>query len=578
MTAASPTVLSLALLATCALAPSAAAQTTHYVDAGLTTGANDGSSWADAFQGSLALQAALSSATSGDEVWVAQGSYQPAGPGGARTISFQLASGVTLRGGFMGGEATLIDRPAFGVAPSVLSGDLDGDDGPGFTNQDDNSYHVVDASGVDATAVLEGFTITAGASTGSGTNEDRGGGLLALAGAAPTILDCVFARNQASVGGGAAHVNGSALFARCTFQENDGGGSGGALNVASAGQVFVQQSSFMENQALEGGAVHVFATLTAEFTNCLFKGNLATGLDGGGAMLFSGVSGGLVANCTILENEAMLQAQGGIRMQSAFTTVVNSVLADNVGINGSTFGFNQVTPGASLDYCLVTGGFFSGVGNISAAPTFVDAAGGDYRLAPGSAGIDAGDTTAVAGTLTVDLAGRTRLRDDPATPDAGVTSGGLPVVDMGAFENQAGAVGVSFCPNTSNSQNVAAELSGMGSDVAADNDVTLTASGLPPNQFGLLAVSRSSAVIPMAGGSQGTLCLGGAIGRYNGQVTSSGPAGTFDLALDLTSIPAPTGPTAAVAGDTWVFQVWYRDVVLGFPVSNFTSALSIRFK
>ena len=41
------------------------------------TGANNGSSWTDAFGD---LQTALARAISGDEIWVAAGSYKPTGP------------------------------------------------------------------------------------------------------------------------------------------------------------------------------------------------------------------------------------------------------------------------------------------------------------------------------------------------------------------------------------------------------------------------------------------------------------------------------------------------------------------
>ena len=43
---------------------------------------------------------------------------------------------------------------------TVLSGDLNGDDGPNFANNGENSYHVVTGSGIDETAILDGFTIS----------------------------------------------------------------------------------------------------------------------------------------------------------------------------------------------------------------------------------------------------------------------------------------------------------------------------------------------------------------------------------------------------------------------------------
>ncbi|MEE2939473.1 MAG: right-handed parallel beta-helix repeat-containing protein, partial [Planctomycetota bacterium] len=453
-----------------------------------------------------------------------------------------------------------------------------GDDVPNFTNPTDNSSHVTNAAGTTARADVEGFTGTAGAATGGGGSNDRGGGILALSGTAPTLIDCAFVGNRCTFGGGAGYVNGAPSFIRCSFEDNLGGSFGGAFDIAGAGPISLDQCTFERNRASRAGAVEVFSTSAARITNCFFKDNVATGGGGGGGLWFGGGGSSLVANCTVVENQANTQAQGGIRVQGAAPQIVNCVIWDNTGSGGATGSSNQVTASANVDHCLVTGGFAGGVGNIGAAPSFADAAGGDYSLAAGSAGIDAGDSGALPATLLVDLAGRGRLRDDPATPDTGVIGGQVAVVDMGAYEFQAGAVGISFCLNSANSTGSAALLTGQGSEVAADDDITLTATGLPANRVVLLAVSASVDSIPFAGGSQGTLCLGGAIGRFNGQVANSGATGSVDLPLDLTSIPVPGGPAAAMAGDTWIFQAWYQDTIFGIPVSNFTSALRVELQ
>jgi len=134
------------------------------------TGANDGSSWTDAFTD---LQDALAAAAPGDEIWVAAGTYTPAGPGGDRTATFQLMSGVGLYGGFAGGETDRSQRDP-SLHTTILSGDLNGDDQVVPLSQDlmseatraENSYHVVTGSGADETATLDGFVITAGYANG----------------------------------------------------------------------------------------------------------------------------------------------------------------------------------------------------------------------------------------------------------------------------------------------------------------------------------------------------------------------------------------------------------------------------
>src|SRR5512145_243972 len=77
-------------------------------------GANDGSSWTNAF---VHLQGALAVAKSGDEIRVAQGLYRPdrearvvrghgsiieTDPSAGPYAEFRLMSGVTIKGGFAG--------------------------------------------------------------------------------------------------------------------------------------------------------------------------------------------------------------------------------------------------------------------------------------------------------------------------------------------------------------------------------------------------------------------------------------------------------------------------------------------
>jgi hypothetical protein len=74
--------------------------------------------------------------------------------------------------------------------------------------------------------------------------------------------------------------------------------------------------------------------------------------------------------------------------------------------------------------------------------------------------------------------------------------------------------------------------------------------------------------------------LGGAIGRYvaPGQVQSTGATGSFELNLDLSAIPTPLGPMAALPGATWYFQAWFRDFAPFGPTSNFTDGVELTFR
>src|SRR5262249_35445345 len=78
-----------------------------------------GSSWANAYTD---LGLAISAAGAGDEIWVARGTYRPAGAGGSRDATFALKTGVSLYGGFSGSETTREERD-WVANPTVLSGD-----------------------------------------------------------------------------------------------------------------------------------------------------------------------------------------------------------------------------------------------------------------------------------------------------------------------------------------------------------------------------------------------------------------------------------------------------------------------
>ena len=160
-----------------------------FVDAA-ATGSNDGTSWTNAFK---YLQDALTVSGPANEIWVAQGTYKPdahiANPTGTgdRTATFQLKNGVAICGGFAGGETNLDERD-WETNETTLSGNI----GVAGINTD-NSYHVVTGSETDETAVLDGFTITAGYADGSSTQGD-GGGIYNYFGD-PTLINCTFSGN-----------------------------------------------------------------------------------------------------------------------------------------------------------------------------------------------------------------------------------------------------------------------------------------------------------------------------------------------------------------------------------------------
>ncbi|MCP3918360.1 MAG: hypothetical protein GY711_22680 [bacterium] len=138
--------------------------------------------------------------------------------------------------------------------------------------------------------------------------------------------------------------------------------------------------------------------------------------------------------------------------------------------------------------------------------------------------------------------------------------------------------GVRFCsPAVPNSTGLSGAILVSGSRTATDNDIVLTAFDLPPDVFGYFLVSQTEGNVPFPPGAAGILCLSGTIGRFSQQVENSGPTGTFSTTIDLTAIPL-TPPVAVVAGESWNFQGWHRDVLITGPTSNFTDGFRVLFE
>ncbi|MBL4771180.1 MAG: right-handed parallel beta-helix repeat-containing protein [Planctomycetes bacterium] len=567
------------LLRTCTslglvFAASSAFAGTIYVDANLNTGANDGSSWANALQGSDGLRSALTGAVAGDDVYVAQGTYKPTA-GASRTASFLLRNNIEIFGGFVGGESSPVQRPAIGSAPSILLGDLSGNDGSNLRN--DNSYHLITTTSTNASAVLDGFEIRGGNANGSGNN-NKGGGILCVSNSSPTIRNCDFIDNRCTFGGGAGYINSShPTFTDCSFVDNRGGSFGGAFDMNGGNNTQFERCKFIGNSASRAGALEIYATSNALVSNCLFVNNTATGGSGGGALWFGQGGSATVVNCTVFGNHAPSAPGGGLRDQGSNVTVTNSIFWDNTGAGGAQGPSNQVS-GTGVSYCMVEGGL-AGTGNLAVAPQFVDMMAGDYNLTITSPGIDAGNNAAVPAGVSLDLRHKRRFEDEPSVADTGAGTGSI--VDMGSSEFTT-RPGNNFCSSALNTQGGHAKISASGSVVITDNALTLHATDMVTNQFAIFLVGGQPGFVASPGGSSGNLCLGGVIGRFNhvSQIRNTGATASIELLLDLNSLPLATGTVPVLIGETWHFQAWYRDGIpsIGFHTSNFTDGIAITFE
>ncbi|MBB3838365.1 putative outer membrane repeat protein [Runella defluvii] len=357
---------------------SACANTTGgivYVNASASGGSNNGSSWANAYtdlQSALTLARTYPSCVS--QIWVAKGTYKPTS-GSERGISFSMVNGVAMYGGFPNdGTGTMANRN-WNTNPTILSGDI------GTAEDSDNSYTVVVAgSGLNATAILDGFSVTgaAGAAYGAGIYVDN---------SSPIITNCLLTRNSSTnFGGGLACYNASPVVSNCTLSYNTSYSGGGMAN-GFGGMPIVTNCLFIHNNSTyhAGGGGLYSQTTSMTLTNCTFSGNSPESIHCNAAINIS--------NCVIWGNS-----------------------------------LNFYNANASISNCIVEGGYNlcnnCPNGNGNANPLFVNAAGGNFQLQVCSPAINAGDPATTLATVgSLDLGGNSRFYNNGR-------------IDIGAYEYQ----------------------------------------------------------------------------------------------------------------------------------------------
>jgi len=425
--------------------------------------------------------------------------------------------------------------------------------------------------------------------TGNGT--DGFGGAVYAGGQQPlTINGCSFADNWAFEGSdgrpGGAVCGGSVLVTDSLFSANASGG-GGAI---WANDLSVVSSAFINNGLggqwvfHGGGAIRA---ITASVSHSSFVGNSAlvamSGASGRGGAI--AIDYGLVESCKFENNSAYhggaVYSDGGLTIQSSHfvanhgfetggvvegtslercTLVLNggptesAVLHDALATDSVIWGnFSPSASGSTtLTYSNIEGGW-PGEGNIDAEPLFVSAP-GDLHLRHGSPCIDAGDPAS-------DL-------DDDGTR-----------ADMGAFPYTWTDIGAKYCSTNVNSSGLPASVRALGSLAVADNWLRLSAIDVAKNQFGYYLMSTSQAYVPFFGGNSGVLCLGSPIVRFNippaGKVLFSGESGVMEFRPDLTNLPQGI---VFQPGESWNFQVWFRDVVGGTFTSNTSDGVTVTWE
>ncbi len=280
-----------------------------------------------------------------------------------REATFRLQDGVELCGGFTSAETQLSERN-WEIHPTVLSGDLDGDD---FTDvhgvvmdtaniNGDNAYHVVTSNSVTRATVLDGFVITAGkADLWDLVNDEvDGGGMLNIAGN-PTLRHLVFSGNFAiRQGGGLMNrygendEGGNPLLDQVAFRGNWGGDGGGMAS--TYGTPELTDVLFESNHTQYNGAGMLNQSSHPVLVNVIFRGNSASSYGGGlhnlashptlTNVLFSGNYAGFyggalyneyhslpsLMNVTMSSNHAGQDGGGIYNSTACIVTLINSLL------------------------------------------------------------------------------------------------------------------------------------------------------------------------------------------------------------------------------------------------------------
>lgn len=391
------------------------------------TGANNGTSWVNAFTD---LQSAFDYGCY-NEIWVAAGTYKPSkdpfgnpNPTNPRDKTFYLRNSKILYGGFAGNETSLMQRTqaVIDANPTILSGDIGV-----VRDNNDNAYHVLISVGFGHGTALDGFTITRGNANsshdyvievnGKSIHGNTGGGMVNIE-SSPAILNCIFRENSTSwEGGGVYNMKGVRIFTNCIFFKNNalsGGGmnnarsspdiiackfienyavyGGGLLNYDSssprilhclfsgnsagiAGGIYNQVSSspqitnctFFSNSASDGGGMYNVSASSPTITNCSFSKNAA---EMGGGMM-NDIASPTIRNCTFYGNSASYYNGGGIYNLTNGTVIVNSIFW------GNKKGFASISKSsiegdpANITYSNIEGGY-TGIGNINQDPLFVN--------------------------------------------------------------------------------------------------------------------------------------------------------------------------------------------------------------
>ncbi|MFD0964627.1 beta strand repeat-containing protein [Pseudofulvibacter geojedonensis] len=397
------------------------------------TGANDGSSWANAFTDlQSGIQAAAS--TTLKQVWVAKGTYKP--HASDRNVSFNFNVGnLTVYGGFAGTEVVLSERDLSLVHTTnetILSGDLLGDDDTNITynntTRDDNSLRVCYVSGDNT--IIDGISISSGYAD-SASGEGRYGSGLSIS---PTVssfhIKYSFIKNNIAWWGAGLNLNSDAGISNmtiesCIFENNLSSSSTCFYAIPRTNRTmyfYLYNSLFKNNKTQDNGSTRKAGGSSAGWIRAYYSGS---------SVIASVSNNTFVNNVNEGTNTSDFGTLGLSRQSGTFSTfhMYNNIFWGNTTNGGaSALALGKITdtnlPSNATVNNSIDNTNFSNITNknntSNADPLFTNTVNNDFTLQSGSPAIDSGNNNSIPNSITTDLAGNTRIING--------------TIDMGCYE------------------------------------------------------------------------------------------------------------------------------------------------
>lgn len=348
---------------------------TVYVDQA-STGIPDGLTWGTAW---LDVQTALASASAGDEIWVAQGTYF-ADPT-IQSVSFHLNGSADIAGIYGGFDASALPSSICDADPSayptILSGEING---AGIT---DNTERIILVTPLAADLVIQGLHIQYGYADGGGA-ANSGAGVHYEGGSTFTlsINACEFLKNTASSFGGAIYTGANGVISLnigCGLENTviyNQANRGGGMYTQTGATVSVQSSYFGFNNANRGGGIFYRSTANTIESGLIFEQN--TSALEGGAIFENVCSTVSSANCVFVDNVAGSNG-GAVYTRNSGRSISSSDLKQNSAFSGGAI-------------AVVNGSFTSGGSTVNYIDNVATFNGGAlYIEAVGTASLDLGN-------------------------------------------------------------------------------------------------------------------------------------------------------------------------------------------